>query len=376
MSRTGAPIGSIARSLAVDGQPSLDPVGDPAGCPNVSVIVLNFDGALLLERCLSSVMQQTDVPFELIVVDNGSSDRSLALVEEQFPDARIIALPENRGVAAGYNAGLRAARGRLLVVLNNDTAVCSGWLRALVDAAGSDRRIGSVASLLCRADAPGVIDSAGICVDITGSAWDQFGGEPRSRVGTSPREVFGACAGAALYTRAMLDDVGLFDPDFFAYLEDVDLAWRARLRGWQTLLQPNAVVLHVHSATAREGSPFKLWHLGRNRVWLLFRTYPAPFCWYALPLIVAYDVMASLYALLVRRDLHALRGRVRGLGTLHRQISHRASIQRRRSVAWSALRPLLQPLEAPWAIRKRYAYLSAPVAHPDEVGQPPVRSRG
>src|SRR5206468_2274482 len=111
-------------------------------------------------------------------------------------------------------------------------------------------------------------NSCGIAIDPAGIAWDRYGGSPTSAVDRD-REVFGPCAGAALYRRAMLEDVGLFDGDFFAYLEDVDLAWRARLRGWGCVLEPVAVVRHAHSATLGEGSPFKRYLLGRNKVWVL-----------------------------------------------------------------------------------------------------------
>ncbi|MEZ4582142.1 MAG: hypothetical protein R3A10_10995 [Caldilineaceae bacterium] len=121
---------------------------------------------------------------------------------------------------------------------------------------------------------------------------------------------------AGLYARAMLDEIGGFGATFFAYLEDVDLAWRARLAGWRCLYQPQARVLHAHSATSGEGSPFKSYLLGRNKVWLLAKNYPQPWLTLYLPVIVVYDLLAALYGWLTRGDAALLRGRWDGLRRL------------------------------------------------------------
>jgi GT2 family glycosyltransferase len=324
------------------------------------VVVLNHNGERFLGPCLDSVLQQRDVEFDVIFVDNGSTDGSVVFVRQQFPAVRIIALGRNSGVAAGYNAGMQAVTGEFIVVLNNDTHVQAGWLRALHDAANTDPTIGAVSSLLCRDDQPDVIDSAGIALNVTGYAWDYLSGCPRTDAGLSARRVFGASAGAALYRRAMLLDVGMFDERFFAYLEDVELAWRARLRGWHAVVAPDAVVLHRHSATSGEGSRFKRWHLGRNRVWLLTQVYPNPSCWCYLPLIAGYDLLASVYHLLVWRDTSAVLGRVRGLRDLGPALRRRAEIQRNRTARWRDVRAAFSPLEGPRALRRRAEYRARP----------------
>jgi GT2 family glycosyltransferase len=168
-------------------------------------------------------------------------------------------------------------------------------------------------------------------------------------------EVFGPCAGAALYRREMLDKVGWFDEDFFAYLEDVDLAWRARRAGWRCLYVPRARVLHRHSATGREGSPFKSYHLGRNKVWLVLKNYPFGRLWYGLALVLFYDLSAVLYALVARRDVHALRGRVAGWAGWRRMWAKRParSAGEGLDVGW------LKPVTPPWRVPRRYAHLVA-----------------
>jgi GT2 family glycosyltransferase len=154
----------------------------------------------------------------------------------------------------------------------------------------------------------------------------------------------------------MLDQVGLFDEAFFAYLEDVDLAWRARRAGWRCLYVPAAHVLHRHSATGQEGSPFKSFHLGRNKVWLVAKNYPFGALWYWVPLLVLYDLAAVLYALAARRDVHALRGRLAGLWALPRMRARGrqdllGTARARPDLAWLERPPL------PWRVPRRYQHL-------------------
>jgi GT2 family glycosyltransferase len=152
----------------------------------------------------------------------------------------------------------------------------------------------------------------------------------------------------------MLDEIGLFDEDFFAYLEDADLAWRARRAGWRCLYAPTARVLHRHSATGVEGSPFKSYHLGRNKVWLVVKNYPLGRLWYDVPLVLLYDLAAVVYALLGRRDVHALRGRVAGWAGWRRMWAKRPAggAGERLDVGW------LEPVEPPWRVPRRYRHLA------------------
>jgi GT2 family glycosyltransferase len=213
------------------------------------------------------------------------------------------------------------------------------------------------------ADRPNVINSTGINLDAVGFAWDRRGGELDDRLETEPVEVFGPCAGAALYRRAMLDEIGLFDEDFFAYLEDVDLAWRARLAGWRCLYVPAARVYHIHSATAVEGSPFKNRLLGRNKVWLIAKNYPMPQLVFYLPLILLYDLAAVLFTLIVRRDVSSWEGRLDGLRGLRRIGGKRQAVQALRQAALDQgrlWRRHLSPLSWPWQVSLRYRHLKAP----------------
>ncbi len=324
--------------------------------PLVSVVIVNWNGRSHLERCLPALVSQTLGPFEVILVDNGSTDGSAEMVRQRFPWVRVIANPRNLGFAAANNVGIRASIAPFVATLNNDTEARSDWLEQLLAPALADDAVGMIASKMVFAHRPDMINSAGIALDPVGIAWDRLGGQP-DREGGTVVEVFGPCAGAALYRRAMLDEVGLFDEEFFAYLEDLDLAWRARLAGWKALYAPGAVVSHVHSATGVEGSPFKSYHLGRNKLWTIAKNYPAPQLYLTLPLIVAYDLTATLYGLVTRRDLASLKGRLAGLAGLPRQWPKRRKVQRMRRVSFSTLAGQMAPLATPFGVLDRYRHL-------------------
>ncbi|MHB1161292.1 MAG: glycosyltransferase family 2 protein [Chloroflexota bacterium] len=329
-------------------------MADPS--PIVSVVIANWNGRAHLERCLAALAAQTLDRFEVILVDNGSTDGSAEMVRERFPWVRVIVNPRNLGFAAANNVGIRAGTASYVATLNNDTEPCPDWLEQLLAPALADDGVGMVASKMVFAHRPGLINSAGIALDPVGIAWDRLGGEPDRGEG-AVEEVFGPCAGAALYRRAMLDEIGVFDEDFFAYLEDLDLAWRARLAGWRALYAPAAVVTHVHSATGVEGSPFKSYHLGRNKLWTIFKNYPAPQLYLALPLIVAYDLAATLYGVATRRDFASLWGRLVGTAGLPRQWAKRRSVQRMRRVPFSTLAKQMAPLATPLGVLARYRHL-------------------
>jgi len=323
----------------------------------VSVVITNWNGRELLAQCLPAVLKQTYTPTEVIVVDNGSHDGSAEWVGSNFPHINLICKDTNNGFAAGSNLGIQQSAGTFVATLNNDAYTRPDWLAALVRAMQTDARIGMCASKMLFADRPEMINAAGICLDRAGLAWERQGGGPNNSGEPGPIEVFGPCAGAALYRRAMLDDIGFFDEDFFMYLEDVDLAWRARLRGWRCLYVPDAVVHHVHSASGREGSPFKRQLLGRNKVWTIVKNYPSPALWAYLPAILAYDLGTVLFALLFQRDVNPLLGRLRSLPALPRMWAKRRAIQRRRTVSWRELASFIQPLAYPWQVHSRYKHL-------------------
>jgi len=279
------------------------------------------------------------------------------MVLEKHPAVRLIRNGQNLGFAAACNIGIKASEAPLLATLNNDTLPEPQWLAELVSRMESDHTVGMCASKMLFYHLPRMINSTGISLDRAGIAWDRGGGEQDDPGEASPLEIFGPCAGAALYRRAMLDQIGLFDEDFFAYLEDVDLAWRARLAGWRCLYVPRARVYHVHSATAVEGSPFKSFLLGRNKIASIVKNYPMPALLRYLPAILFYDLASLPYALMVRGDASPLKGRLAALRQMSRLLRKRRETQRLRKVSSSQVFPLMSPLENPLKIPGRYKHL-------------------
>ena len=321
----------------------------------VVVVVLNWNGRQYLGPCLRSILAQEFQDFAVILVDNGSTDGSADLIRVGFPQVRLIENKENLGFAAANNQAIRVSRSEFVATLNNDTEVAPGWLGALVQAMESDPRIGMCASQMLLAGHGGVIDSAGIAVDRAGIAWDLESGNVDRFGEMTWTAVFGPCAGAALYRRAMLDDVGPFDEDFFAYLEDVDLAWRAQWAGWKSILVPEAVVHHAHSGTAKEGSQLKNRLLGRNKIWTLCKNYPFPPLVWLAPLILAYDLMAVGYTIVAGHGFGALLGRIEALAKVPRMLAKRRRVVRR--VSSRTMMARLRPVEHPLAVARRYAHV-------------------
>ncbi len=305
--------------------------------PHLSVIIPNWNGRQLLTECLAALRAQTFRDFEIIVVDNGSHDGSLEWLLDHAPEVIVIRNEVNLGFAAANNQGFQAARAPLIVALNNDALPEPDWLQVLVETAERETWAGMLACRILRRDPAGVIDSLGIEVDRAGVAWNRAWGRPYTdRLVNTPCEVFGPSGAAALYRRALLDQIGLFDEDLFAYYEDVDLAWRAQWAGWRCLYVPGAVVHHVHSATSKLGSPFKARLLGRNKWWVIAKNYPFASLWYYLPAMLLLDLGAALVTSIRGRHVAALQGRwaaLRGWGKIWRKRSQ-FQYPARPAIAW------------------------------------------
>jgi GT2 family glycosyltransferase len=263
-------------------------------------------------------------------VDNGSIDHSNALLDDlartPHPDWLPASLPSrpvlirndrNLGFAGGNNQAIRLTSSRYVVALNNDALPDPNWLAELVTTASTaPPALGMVASAMLFAHRPTIVASAGISIHRDGVALDRaVGKDINELVHRGLRPVFGPSAGAALYTASMLRDVGLFDERFFSYLEDADLAWRARSRGWRAVLNPRARVLHEYSATGGHASPFKTTLISRNRVWLLYKNMPEVLLRRHAASIARYDVLAVANSLF-KGDHYLPKGRLQALRSL------------------------------------------------------------
>ncbi len=240
----------------------------------VSIIVLNWNGKQYLELCLSSLYKQVYRNIEIILVDNGSSDGSVEFVESSFPGVIILRHEVNLGFAEGVNSGIRISKGKFIATINNDAEADKNWIASLMKVIDSDTSAGCCASKMLRFNERDIIDSAGIIVCENGNAYDRGRMETDKGQYDAQEEIFGACAGAALYRREMFEEIGLFEKDYFAYFEDVDLSYRMHLHGWKCIFVPDAVVYHIQSATSKRSSPFKLFYIERNKLWNMWKYYP------------------------------------------------------------------------------------------------------
>lgn len=241
----------------------------------VSLIIVNRNGEDLLDDCLSSLKRQTYRDFELIFVDNGSTDGSLAKVADLMPDATCVALTENTGFAIGNNRGMQRAQGKYIVLVNNDTELDENFLAELVAPAERDDGVGMVAPKILDFYQRDRIDSVGgliLCRD--GLAQGRGRCERDEGQYDELDEVLVPSGCAALYRREMLDEVGLFDETLFMYCEDTDLGLRARWAGWKAVAAPRAVIYHKYSALAGAYSPLKMYYVERNHFLVALKNLP------------------------------------------------------------------------------------------------------
>ena len=242
-----------------------------------SVIIPNLNGAGWLRDSIESIWAQTEQDFELIVIDNGSTDESLDIARSYRGHDRytLIENAENTGFSHAVNQGIAIAKGEYDVLFNNDAFAEPDWLAELIKTADADPKIFAVSSLMLRYYEPELADDAGDYVTILGFACKRGDGLKASRY-TKPCRVFSACGGAALYRKSILDEIGVFDELFFAYYEDVDLSWRANNFGYRNVYCPTARCRHICGATtgAMRYNPFKSIQSGRNSILLPLKNEP------------------------------------------------------------------------------------------------------
>jgi GT2 family glycosyltransferase len=295
--------------------------------PEVSIVIVTWNGRHHLEACLSAVGAQQGVAAETILVDNASTDGTAAFVRQRFPWVRIVSLRENHGFAGGNNAGVREARGRFVALLNNDTIVESGWLAAL--RAGIDEAAGFAlaTSRIVYMHDPGIIDSAGDGMLRWGGAFKRCHGAPASDAARS-MEVFGVCGAACIMPKALFDELRGFDEHFFASHEDVDLSYRARLRGYRCRYVAEAVVRHLGSATLGKVSAFGVFHGQRNLEWVYLKNTPGPLLARTIAGHLLYTVAAAVHFTRLGLLRPFLRGKAAALAGVPRVLRQRAEVQR------------------------------------------------
>jgi GT2 family glycosyltransferase len=307
------------------------------------VVVPNWNGKRFLFSCLGSLREQTLEDFEVILVDNGSTDGSVEFVKRNFPEARLVPLGENQGFSAAANVGVRASIAEYVALLNNDTEADPGWLEGLVRAADDHPEAGFFATKLVDFHERGLLDGAGDALRLSGLPYRLGHGERDRGQFDRLEYVFAACGAAALYRREMLDEIGLFDEDFVSYCEDGDLSFRAQLAGYRCLYVPDAVVYHMGSASTGGKRSATATRLGtRNSLSLLVKNLPPG----AVPHILPFFVVGQLVRVLTAAGSGALGAHLEGLSEAWHQLplmlKKRREIQGRRRVSDAEIRGLLR----------------------------------
>jgi len=279
---------------------------------------------------------------EIILVDNASSDESVALVERDYPEVILLQLDDNLGLTGGINKGIQIAQGEIIAPLNNDTEVVPGWAEALVTALRSHPDAGMAASKMLLFDRRDTLHSAGDAYRVDGipvnrGVWQKDEGQFDDDV-----YIWGGCGGAVAYRRSMLDEIGLLDEDLFMYCEDVDLNWRAQLTGHKCVFAPKAVVYHHLSATG--GGEIASFYTGRNTLWVLAKNYPGVLLRRYWRAVMRAQIEIARDAFKARQGAAArarLRGQVAGLLGLPRWLGKRRAIQAKRKVSLDVIEELL-----------------------------------
>jgi GT2 family glycosyltransferase len=244
--------------------------------PLISIVILNWNGKDSLSSCIQSAKEQTYPNIEVILVDNASTDGSAEYIKNLFPDLLLIANQENLGYGGGNNRGIQEARGKYIFILNNDTEIEKECVEELWRCMESNPEIGVTTPKILLYDRRNRISAAGLTIYPDGLSIGRGRLEPQEKYNRM-EEVFFGSGCASLLRKEMLEQIGLFDEDFFAYAEDTDLGWRARLAGWKAFYVPEAVVYHHHSKTFGTYSPRKAFLVERNRIWVAWKNFPLPF---------------------------------------------------------------------------------------------------
>lgn len=261
----------------------------------VTVVIPNYNGQKYLIPCLEALYEATKIKMNVIVVDNGSQDQSIADAQKLYPQVRFILLDRNYGFCRAVNEGIRAADTKYVLLLNNDTEVRRGFVEKLLGRIKKNPRIFSVEARMLQFGNHDLIDSAGTYYNALGWAFAR-GKDSSARKYKKRCRTFAACAGAAIYRTDVFEEIGYFDEKHFAYLEDIDIGYRARIYGYINLYEPEAEVIHVGSAASGSRyNEFKTRYSVRNNIYLIYKNMPVWQILLNLPFLMTGFLIKALF---------------------------------------------------------------------------------
>lgn len=285
---------------------------------DVTVIIPNYNGKHLLKTCLDSIKAQSRADFVTMVIDNGSTDGSVEYIRREYPWVKLVERDRNYGFCNAVNTGIHMSETGYVLLLNNDTEADKDFVKELYHAITRDRRIFSVSSKMINYHHRELMDDAGDMYSIIG--WQfQRGVGREEKYYQAPAAVFSSCAGAAIYRREIFERIGYFDENHFAYLEDMDIGYRAKIYGYRNLFCPSAVVYHVGSATSgSKYNEFKVRHSSRNSVYLNYKNMPLIQLILNFPALVSGWLVKWLFFVKIGFGTTYIKGLLEGFCTLNR----------------------------------------------------------
>ena len=278
----------------------------------ISIVIPNYNKFDLLEKCIKSLFAQTNIDFEIIVVDNGSTEKKERLPDD--PRVKFIWQDNNLGFSKAVNIGIKEAKGEYIALINNDTELAVDWIDQVYRAFEGNKEAMFITSRIMSFQERDIFDDVGNVILFSGKAYKVGNGEKDSGQYNQQRYIFGASGAASVYKRDFFEIVGFFDEDFFAYLEDVDLSFRANLLGIKCLYVPEAVVYHVGSATTGSRyNKFTVFHLAQNTINLIIKDYPTKFIFKSILNILAHIISLQVFFTLKGFGLDFIKGIISGL---------------------------------------------------------------
>jgi len=309
-----------------------------------TVIIVNYNGADCLQKCLQALSNMTLQPQRVVVADNGSTDGSFEAVKDFTGLSNLVLqdMGSNLGFAAANNAVVSSiSDSKWVLLLNPDAYPEPDWLECLLRAANASPEFHFFASRMMVAGQPGVLDGAGDSLHVAGLPWRTGHGVPCAEHHLIKKEVFSPCGGAALYLTSAFVEVGGFDEDFFCYVEDVDLSFRLRLLGYRCQYVPEAVVQHVGSGITGKGSDFVVYHGHRNLVWMFLKNMPTLLLLLFLPVHCLMTCVVGVNLTFRGKGRVYCRAKLDAVRLLRKILAKRQVVQARRKITlWRLLRLL------------------------------------